>query len=214
MGFMRSAIYRPEERGQQSPGCGQPQQWVHQPWKCRSDRFTSLTRGPAFPGHAQATGKEKAVPGVGDDRSLEISLERRAKPTPTPVLERPDRLRSRSHMCILPSTRMVTFRGTQNLLVFWRDVSSPKRSMSCLGGEVPIFLSLNRLNPQPVALQKAAEIRAKHPRFFPGFSVGFISPPLLPNVVWVWVWFFFFQNPFPAFFPFITTLWIPFWVVH
>lgn len=63
-------------------------QWVHQPWKRRSDRFASLNRGPAFPGHTQATGREKAVPGVGDNQSLVNASGWSAKTTPT-RLEKP-----------------------------------------------------------------------------------------------------------------------------
>lgn len=64
---MHCAIFRLDKRGQQSLVSGQAWQWIHQPWKCQRDRFTSLTGGPVFLGHAQETGREKPVPGVGND---------------------------------------------------------------------------------------------------------------------------------------------------
>lgn len=61
-----------------------------------------------------------------------------------------------------------------------------------------IFLSLNQLYLELKALQNAMKSEQKVLDSFPRFSVGFISPPLLPIG--------FFPKSFPAFFPFITAL--------
>lgn len=52
----------------------------------------SLTGGPEFLGHTQETGRENAVPGVGNDQSLVDALGWRAKTMPALVFEGPDRL--------------------------------------------------------------------------------------------------------------------------
>lgn len=78
-----------------------------------------------------------------------------------------------------------------NILAFRSDLSFPKQSMSCLGGDMPIFLSLN---PKPKAPQKATEMWAKRLRRLPWVFCQVYSSLPACN--------FCFPKSFPAFLPF------------